>query len=487
MKYKIARFKVKLFNTLKLYDIFLIKILRNIADKLYLYVDDRKIKNDNDINNTNNIIDNKIINDEPPNKKEKKIDEILTLLKLFDVEVDNVIMYSEYYDIVWLYFQKLIMTSKLFIKHNKYGLNKITSTFNTSNIFDSISRNTDNDLRIIRFYREYISISLINEQLGSNFYMNNTLYEYGWYREVLLTTIMDDSEKINIIFDDTLLTNKHSNIKIIQCNNIIGNELIKNLHLDKPIHIMMSDIELMNGLITLTNMSIHWNELINKMCINIDSNINHNIDPNIYLNTNEMKNNDIIFTSKPILIKYMLQKISTKLLSINDIDNAIIEKNNDNLSIGLYLSNILSIQFGDEKELNFFKKRIKCDRIYIDEINENIHERTKFKLRFGGGVQINDISDNKNQTSKIQGKWIKCKKKMGHIINWIPNDIIYTRIINLVNVYNNECTTLYIYCQNLKNIIDYNDEFYMSCNNDCTQYNHIDLNNIEYSIEILKK
>lgn len=71
MKYKIARFKIKIFNTLKLYDIFLIKILRSISDKLYLYVDDRKIKNNDDINNinnTNNII-NKITSDEFSHKK----------------------------------------------------------------------------------------------------------------------------------------------------------------------------------------------------------------------------------------------------------------------------------------------------------------------------------------------------------------------------------------------------------------------------------
>ena len=410
MKYKIARFKIKIFNTLKLYDIFLIKILRSISDKLYLYVDDRKIKNNDDINNinnTNNII-NKITSDEFSHKK--KIDEILTMLKLFDVTVDNVIMYSEYYDIVWLYIQKLIMTSKLFIKHNKYGTNVIANTYNTCNtfnIFDDVSRNIDNDLRIIRFYREYISVSLINEnislkneQLKSNFYMNHTLYEYGWYREVLLTVIMDDSERVNIIIDDTLLTNKHSNIKIIQCNNIIGDELIKNLNLDKPIHIMMNDIDLMNKLLILTNMSIHWNELIDKICTNIDTNINDtNIKFNIDLNMNE--------TLKSTLIKYMLQKMATKLTLINNIDNAIIEKNNDNLNIGLYLTNILSVQFGDEKELNFFKKRIKCDRIYIDETNKNMYEKTKFKLRFGGGVQIND----NKKVQKIQGKWIKCKKK----------------------------------------------------------------------------
>ena len=67
---------------------------------------------------------------------------------------------------------------------------------------------------------------------------------------------------------------------------------------------------------------------------------------------------------------------------------------------------------------------------------------------------------------------------MERMINWIPNDIAHTKIINLVNVYNNECTTLYIYCQNLKNIIDYNNEFYMCYNNDYMQYNIINLNDI---------
>jgi hypothetical protein len=88
---KIARLKLKLNKDIDIYDVLIAYTLRKMADKLYLYIDDRNHNYNNYSHYKNN--NNKYYNDDTVHKDENSnlLEKKLQLLKKFNIDYDLII------------------------------------------------------------------------------------------------------------------------------------------------------------------------------------------------------------------------------------------------------------------------------------------------------------------------------------------------------------------------------------------------------------
>ncbi|AYV77583.1 MAG: hypothetical protein Dasosvirus9_7 [Dasosvirus sp.] len=146
-----------------IYDIVNIHSLKK-DNEFYLYIDDRE-----------SFID---------------IQMILNDLEMYDIVPQKVIRYSDYYEIAWIYMYFMINKDHAIIEYN--GL-------------------TCNDQYLFQEHKNDIKILIKVDSLYHN------IYDRGWFREIVLSTIIDDSESVSCcsINTDHIINNNIRN-KIIE-------------------------------------------------------------------------------------------------------------------------------------------------------------------------------------------------------------------------------------------------------------------------------
>lgn len=175
-KNKIARIKLKPFEKINIYNVFMIKILTDMSDKLYLYVDDR-------------TSDAQTI--------QKMVDDTFNVLRKFNVKLpDVVIRYTDYYETAWVYLHRLVTMRKTLLNYN--------------------SSQRSDDLQVL-LRTNKIKIFLMQDPTDteSKTRYDNILYDNGWFRDIFLETIIDDAEKIDYMIDDNV---GHNGSKIVRTN-----------------------------------------------------------------------------------------------------------------------------------------------------------------------------------------------------------------------------------------------------------------------------
>lgn len=179
-KNKTARIKLKPFEKINIYNIFMIKILTDMSDKLYLYVDDR-------------TSDAQIV--------QKMIDDIFNTLRKFNVKIpDIVIRYTDYYETAWVYLHRLVQMRETLLNYN--------STQRADDLHALLKNNK-------------MAIFLVQDpnDTESKTRYDNILYDNGWFRDIFIEAIIDDAEKIDYKLDD-------NGSKMIKNDNIGSNRII---------------------------------------------------------------------------------------------------------------------------------------------------------------------------------------------------------------------------------------------------------------------
>jgi len=158
-----SRIKLKPLDKTSIYDIFIIKMLRDTdtSNELYIYVDDRTIS---------------------PQDTQKMIDDTINIFRLFDIKMpDTIIRYSDYYETAWIYLHRLITLNKAVLNYST-----------TSKPTDLYTMAKTKNIKI--FYN--------NIEQQNNIRYDNILYDCGWFRDVFIETLIDYSERIDKIVDD---------------------------------------------------------------------------------------------------------------------------------------------------------------------------------------------------------------------------------------------------------------------------------------------
>lgn len=120
----------------------MIKILSDMANKLYLYVDDRSA-------------DAQIT--------QKMVDDMLNMLRKFNVKLPDVIIrYTDYYGTAWVYIHKLVQMKKALLNYNS-------------------SQRYDDLQNLSKTNKIKIFLVADSEDVNNNRY-DNILYDNGWFR-----------------------------------------------------------------------------------------------------------------------------------------------------------------------------------------------------------------------------------------------------------------------------------------------------------------
>jgi hypothetical protein len=251
---KISRIKFKACdNIISIYDVLIIYKLRYISDKLILYVDDR----------------------DRLNYDQKKVDDMVCILKKFNLKFDCVIKYTHYYNIAWIYIHKLALQQKITLNTNQHN-----NQYNEQNkdLCDNIKNNIkNNNLELLFKNKNSIKIFLEDYTVMNRY--DNMLYNNGWFRELFLELIIDDSENITYCVaatdDPNIFADKIG--AMTKINNKITVELVEYLKLTKPTVILDEFIEKLNILKKQENAALNGvklNELsIDDLCTTDDNNI----------------------------------------------------------------------------------------------------------------------------------------------------------------------------------------------------------------------
>lgn len=157
-EYKISRIKFDPSKIHSIYDIFVVKTLSDMSKKICLYVDNRQ--NSKEIN--------------------EKVNQYMNILEKFNIKKPEIIRYTDYYNIAWIYLHKLVQKNIASIEYSKdYEYNE---NYNMKKILES--------KKVKIFYK-----SMFNKY-------DSMIYNDGWYRDVFLETVIDHAEKINYVISD---------------------------------------------------------------------------------------------------------------------------------------------------------------------------------------------------------------------------------------------------------------------------------------------
>ena len=220
--YKISRIKLKPYENMSIYDVFLFKILSDMSDRIYLYVDDRS----QDISTIRTV--------------QKKIDDTLNILKRFDVKPpDTIIRYTDYYDTAWVYLHKLVQFKYTLLNYNVNQQDDDLDTF---------MRN--NKIKI------FLLPPKTNEPMNKYDFI---LYDSGWFRDILIEVIIDDAENVNYILDERTKDPSHNDMSRI--NRIVSDNLTDVLKFNRPVVVLTNIIENIEKLNKKLNMIPTINDL----------------------------------------------------------------------------------------------------------------------------------------------------------------------------------------------------------------------------------
>ena len=247
-------------------------------------------------------------------------DNIIQTLNRLGLKIDNIVKYSEYYNIAWIYTHRLLITKKL----KTYDLN--------GSIIDLpciIKNNTNITFKIHDGNSEYI------------------IYECGLFREIFINILIDDIQKIdnhvNIstpdITSDNISTNIYNlysaifnnilklnsslidNLKFIDINNDYGSlQKLMNCGFDiEDIYKMSTNVDFQNTYIYCCN-SNPKKCIINPIKIKINEPRKVTLDDK----TIEIKNN--IYIDNKVNINLGCNKKSIKMKGVGIINIDIVNK-----------------------------------------------------------------------------------------------------------------------------------------------------------------
>lgn len=411
---RIARIKLSLFDDIDIYDILLAYILMEMSDKLYIYIDDRtyhktyhktyyktcyKTYQNYYTTSITNIIESK-----------------LTVLKRFGIKYDSIIKYTDYYNIAWIYLHRLVNFGKTTINYNieqchddlqymlmnKYNVKILLRTNNESNESNESSESN----RLNHNYNMNVN--------GNNNRYDNLLYDSGWFRELFIELIIDDSEKIDFAIDNNdiakIKMNKNINeIKMIKTNCRIIIDLIQILNFNEPTYV-------------LTNI------------IDIIAQIKHNSDNNIikrpfYSNVHQLLN-ELTLNKLPLehILDLGLNMENIKTMMVNkDISlskyviNCIEDMNNFDFNNTYCIFDPIKIIINDPKTIIINDKSFIVDKILCvnkNQISSEISQGNskRIRLKYAGALNV------RSENNLYYGEWLhsNIKKKIKQCNNWIP-------------------------------------------------------------------
>ena len=350
---KISRIKIKLINDINIFIIVKAYLLRKISNKLYIYIDDR--------------IYIPTINED--------IDKMISIMNNFGIHIDNVIRYSEYYNIAHIYIHRLIKLNSI----------QIIPEFNNPNKDMYL-----NDYKL--FFNNYdsIKLSLICDKKTNTCY---DIYDNTLYDEIFLLLLIDYSENVSYIPID---------YKYNPLMNTIKNVLSDKLYFNYPEYVLSNITQLINNYqthqlsilnIPLVNLYetdidiiieiIKNNKLINNYIINT-TDIIENIDNNtVYLINNPININ--LLNNKTISINNKIINVSNNLYIDNNC-NFTQEGKNVKLKYGgiIHIKNIDNMLYGKFKSSTKNKKKISTNWIpYIQPLNKTCFELEDTKQIIG--------------------------------------------------------------------------------------------------------
>ncbi len=392
---KIARIKFKPYDQMNIYDILIINALTDMCEVLYMYIDDRY------------------------NFLEQELDHTLKCLKKFNIEISQVIKYTDYYNVCWIYLHKLTMQKKVVFNYN-------------------YSKRV-NDLQYFRSNKNNIKIFLDNDTScitnlntnESNFFMTNNnrydnlLYDKGWIREIFLELIIDDSEKIDFLIDQTLyflsddnpLSVKSINLSTISnINKNISTRITKILKLSRPKYVLQEfmvnicEYQRYKKKLKISSSYEHLNGFI-------FDNLSLNNISNMGINTNKIKS--IISENESVIDKNnKIEKLLLEHLICCDeniiLDESVFIQNEKTFCIIDPVEVIL-----DEPKyitiLNY--KIIFKEMIYVEKTMINKQNTLNIRLKYIGALKVY------LENNVYHGKWLKSykKKKIKYFPKWLPS------------------------------------------------------------------
>ena len=395
-KNKISRIKIKPNENITIYIIFIINLISDISNKLYIYIDDR-------------TYDTKTV--------QKTIDNILNILRNFNIRLpDKIIRYSDYYETTRIYLHQLIRLKKTLINYN--------------------SNPQPDDLFMFISNIEKIKIFLNQDDTSDNLIYkskyDNLLYDNGWYRDILIETIIDHSENIDYIIDSRLTNtiNIGSNSEnLFEINKNIITKICNILNFSQP------DIVFTNITDNLDNFGKY--KLSNSD--NLFPTLNNLTLDQILIMKLEMKD-----------IRHMIENndISLKkyILYCDEYENNIFDPSVKDICQICCLFDPINIRIDDYRQIDINSTPFKINTFFIDKsefqlienkflqkknINKDTSDDQYFKIRYVGSVSMNKDKDG------YVYKWTNNnkKKKDIQIKKWIPggSEIILPKIQANIN------------------------------------------------------
>lgn len=175
-----SRFKLKQIDKMTIYDVFIIKMLADTTDKLYLYVDDRSLT---------------------PCLSQKMIDDIMNVLRMFNIKLpDVVIRYTDYYDTAWVYLHRLLTINRAVLNYNIINKTTDLDVFSkTQSVKVFYNNNTLQSETSILNVGNNSQSKIIMQNVNR---YDNILYDCGWFRDVFIEIIIDHCEKIDKYVDE---------------------------------------------------------------------------------------------------------------------------------------------------------------------------------------------------------------------------------------------------------------------------------------------
>lgn len=391
-----SRFKIKPNDKISIYDIFIIKMLRDTTDELYLYVDDRTMSSQN---------------------TQKGIDDVINILKLFDIKLPEMIVrYTDYYETAWIYLHRLVTLTKALLNYSTIcrpgDLHMMTKSKNVKIFYDNKDKNNRYD---------------------------NILYDCGWYRDIFIEILMDYSERIDKIVDE---------LDIVEDGrHILSTNLCKDLNFSMP-------EKLFTNLI-MTIKHINGNSSLNKQSLsNILSNISiehiHKLGIDMIMIRDMLENNkdSLLDYAHKIDLDYVRiifdqnkEIILPKLCLANSspceilLDKSVVIK-----GVKLDISELKTLQL-DPQNLQSIKIRIKS--LGCIEIENKYPDYT--------GIIKKSRKVQKQKNIKIISMWtpIICDEPINDDIIIIPKTKI-SNILNASNIMYNIDSKLYVLDTNYK-------------------------------------
>lgn len=354
-----SRFKIKPNDKLSIYDIFIIKMLRDTTDELYLYVDDRTISSQT---------------------TQKKIDDIINILKLFDIKLPEMIVrYTDYYETAWVYLHRLVTLNKALLNYS------------------TVCRSSD-----LHMMTKSKNVKIFYNNKDKNKRYDNILYDCGWYRDIFIEILMDYSERIDKIVDevDTLDDGYHTFLTNLcqELNFPIADKLFTNL------------------IMTIKH--------INRNNMNNTNNVN---------NINNMIDNSVSPHLSNISIEH-IHKLGIDMMMIRDM----LENNDDSLLKYAHKMDMNSdnahIIFDQNKEIILSDKKINIKGIILDnselitlQLDPQHLQSVKIRIISVGCIKIeNEYPDYTGNIQKF--KKMQKQKNIKIISKWTP--IIYDEYIS---------------------------------------------------------